>query len=454
MSGPEDRPFGLSTGDPDEDNRIELLLTCLERMAGGGLDERAPVSDRHDVLDAFAHGLNVLVGELHYTSLHLRRAMTEAQAANHAKTAFLRNISHEIRTPLSAMITLAQLLGTPGLSEPRRGEIQKRMLANGRALMALIDDLLDVSKVEAGMLDFEPAPTALLETVEDAVRALEPEAHRKDLELSVEPVGSLPLAIVVDPGRFRQILTNVFGNAIKFTERGSIRVRLERAGDDAVAIDVIDTGIGISPSQSEALFAPFQQADASIARRFGGTGLGLALSKHLAQRMGGDVLLVESRPGLGSTFRISLPIGVAPAPSGTEVGAEPELAAVLDGVQILVVDDNDDLRWTLAELLTVGGASVVAASEGEEAVELALANRFDVILMDVRMPILDGLSATRRLRQAGCSSPILALTADVVAEQIAECMAAGCNGFVPKPTDFTRVVDAIARVRSPRDGSF
>ncbi|HTQ45591.1 MAG TPA: ATP-binding protein, partial [Polyangiaceae bacterium] len=380
--------------------------------------------------------------------------MTEAQAANHAKTAFLRNISHEIRTPLSAMITLAQLLGTPGLSEPRRGEIQKRMLANGRALMALIDDLLDVSKVEAGMLDFEPAPTALLETVEDAVRALEPEAHRKDLELSVEPVGSLPLAIVVDPGRFRQILTNVFGNAIKFTERGSIRVRLERAGDDAVAIDVIDTGIGISPSQSEALFAPFQQADASIARRFGGTGLGLALSKHLAQRMGGDVLLVESRPGLGSTFRISLPIGVAPAPSGTEVGAEPELAAVLDGVQILVVDDNDDLRWTLAELLTVGGASVVAASEGEEAVELALANRFDVILMDVRMPILDGLSATRRLRQAGCSSPILALTADVVAEQIAECMAAGCNGFVPKPTDFTRVVDAIARVRSPRDGSF
>jgi signal transduction histidine kinase/ActR/RegA family two-component response regulator len=436
------------------DERIDQLLSTLERMAGGDLDRRAPVSDRHDTIDAIAHGLNVLAGELQYMSVNLRRALAEADAANRAKTTFLRNLSHEIRTPLSAMLALTQLLTAPGLSEARRDAIQRGMLSNGRTLLALVEDLLDLSKVEAGKLELDVHPVALLDTVTDVLCGLECEAERKGVRLSLEPVGPLPTQIVADRRRLRQMLVNVIGNAVKFTDQGQVRVRVEHAGPSEIVIDVIDTGIGISASDAKDLFAPFQQADPSIGRRFGGTGLGLALSKRLAEGMGGDVCLVESWPGKGTTFRVSLPVGTA-AVSNTALGGLSDAPgnggdkrAAVAGARVLVADDNDDLRQTLAEWLRLCGAHVAEAENGEIAVDKALAGNFEVIVMDVRMPVLDGLDAARRLRQAGCTVPIVALTADVVAEQVEECLAAGCDAFIPKPADLSLLFDAIARVWS------
>jgi signal transduction histidine kinase/CheY-like chemotaxis protein len=444
-----DRPAGDAPTDATRDERFEPLLSALERMAGGDLDARAPVSAKHDMVDALAHGLNVLVGELQYTATNLRRAMHEAEAANRAKTTFLRNLSHEIRTPLSAILGLAQLLQEPGLDEARRHEIQDRMLRNGQALLGLVEDLLDLSKVEAGRFEFELHPVPLVDLLTDVIHSLEPEARRNEVELSIESIPPLPATIVADPKRLRQILVNIVGNAIKFTRRGQVRARVAAAGDRTVTVDVIDTGIGIAPSQADALFAPFQQADPSIGRRFGGTGLGLALSKRLAEGMGGDVRLVESRPDHGTTFRIAMPVG-APGAVERPTSARPERGAIVASARVLVADDNEDTRATLADLLRLGGADVTEAKDGANAVELALARPFDVILMDIRMPVLDGLEATRRLRDAGCSAPIVALTADVVSEQVDECLAAGCNAFVPKPADYGRLLDAIARVRTAR----
>jgi signal transduction histidine kinase/CheY-like chemotaxis protein len=440
--------------DDAKDPRVEELLAALEHMAGGDLDRRVPISTRHDEIDAIAHGVNVLVGELRYTSAGLQRAKHEAEEANRAKTAFLRNISHEIRTPLSAILGLAELLATTASSDERRRELQLRVLSNGRVLLALVDDLLDLAKVEAGRLQFERVAVAPLAIVAETVANLEIEANRKGLRLSVEAVGTLPDFISTDPKRLRQILTNLVGNAIKFTEHGTITVRVACAAEGSrLVIEVADTGIGLTAEQSAGLFALFQQGDRSIALRFGGSGLGLALSRRIAEGLGGTLEIASTAPGVGTTFRIALPATTAVAPAPPTGDSRPSSGRALAGIRLLLVDDNGDIRESIRELLEFAGAEVVEADGGLAAVTLAQTSRFDLVLMDVRMPDLDGLEATRRLRRAGARMPIVALTADAVEEHRHECLAAGYDERVTKPVELARLIEVVDRlVREPHQG--
>lgn len=424
------------------DERFERLLASLERMAGGDLDHRIVLSDRHDRFDAVAHAINVLVGELQHMAEGLRRAKEEAEAASVAKTVFLRNASHEIRTPLNAVLMMAELLASPGLAPGQAALLQQRIVSNGRALAAILDDLLDLSKIEARKLTFELQPLALDDVLADVVASFEPEAQRKGLQLYVEPTPAPAPLVMADAKRARQILTNVIGNAIKFTAHGHVAVRIGRSDDAAHAwIDVSDTGIGLSPDQARLLFEPFAQADATIARRFGGSGLGLAISKRFAEGMAGTLDILASKPGVGTTFRLALPT-VVDAAGATRAGSPgaPHTRPGLRGQRVLVVEDNDEVRATTAALLQGVGATVVEAADGQQAIDHALATTFDAILMDVRMPNVDGLEATRRLRASGVSAPIIAVTADVVVDQQAACMQAGCTAYLPKPLELDQLI--------------
>jgi signal transduction histidine kinase/CheY-like chemotaxis protein len=433
-----------------DDPRVTVLLEILERMAAGELDETIPISPRHDGLDAIAFGINALVGELRFSADHLRRAKEAAEHADQAKTAFVRNISHEIRTPITAILGAAQLLGDGKVATTQRLDLLARIRTNAQALLDLVDELLDLSKVVAGKLELEAAPMDPREVISDVVRSLAPQAEAKALRVILDGGDGVPAIIASDRRRVRQILMNVVGNAIKFTQSGTIAIRLARAGD-RLTIDVTDTGIGLTDGQRARLFVPFEQADPMIARTYGGTGLGLALSQRLAEGLGGGLELTASTPGAGTTFRITLAIPHEPAaePARAPDGRAAFGARSLDelaGLAVLLVEDNADIRMAVYDLLELGGARVDQAAGGREAIDKVLAGRFDVVLMDVRMPDLDGLEATRTLRRRGCTLPIVALTADAVAEHRAECLAAGYDDYLVKPIDWGRLIEIVLKV--------
>jgi signal transduction histidine kinase/CheY-like chemotaxis protein len=430
------------------EGRVADLLEALEQMAGGDHARRAPISSAHDELDAIAHAVNVLVGELQYASRGLRESRDRAEEANRAKTTFLRNVSHEIRTPLSAILGIAQLLHSAELVPARRRDLVGRILSNGRLLLDLVDELLDLSKIESGRIDIDACPMSAHAVASEVLSVLEPEAEKKTLQLSLGSTGGEHF-VHADPKRLRQILLNVVGNAIKFTERGEVRVRLRRESPECVHIDVTDTGIGLPPAQAALLFEPFSQADASISRRFGGTGLGLALSRRLARAMGGELAVTEGAPGVGTTVRLTLPGATEPS-VGSRPGASAAGGAIpeLRGLRVLLADDNEDLRCAMAALLTPLGVDVIEACDGVEAVAIARREALDLVLMDMRMPRLDGIDATRQLRELGLRVPIIALTADAVLEHRRECLAAGCTAHVAKPVDFDALVDVIQELAS------
>jgi signal transduction histidine kinase len=296
--GDEDVGRTPRAGDRPEDDvdvhvRIERLVLALERLAGGDLDERVPISPRHDAIDAIAHGANALAGEFQYVSTRLRRLLSAAETASQSKSALLRNVAGQIRA-----------LARAQSPDP---------LLVARSLLALADDLVDVSQIESGTFDYDLQPFALPEAVAEVLRGLEAEAHRKGLELSLEVAPPLPPFVVVDARRLRQILTTLVRNAVQFTERGGVVVRLHAVGETRVAVEVIDTGIGIAESRADTLFVPFRQVEPASGGKLGASGLGLPLAKRLAQGMGGDVRLIESAPGKGTSFCVLL--SVTPATS-------------------------------------------------------------------------------------------------------------------------------------------
>lgn len=430
------------------DERFEELLSSLERIAGGDLDHRVALSERHDEVDAIGHAINVLVGELQIMAKGLRRAKEEAEAASRAKTAFIRNVSHEIRTPLSVILGMSELIATGKLPESRAQDLHKRIASNGRALVDILDDLLDLAKIEAEKLDFDLRPASVADVTAEVVSSFEPEAARKGLRVLMHKDDEeRNLHAIADRKRLRQILTNVIGNAVKFTSRGEISVVVGRSSDARrVVVDVKDTGIGLSADQRRTLFEPFVQADESIGRRFGGSGLGLALSKRFAAGMGGALEVLESELGVGTTFRLSLPAARPVDVREGDVLADDvtQSPTALRGLRILVVEDNDDVRTATTELLRAAGAIVGEASNGQEAIERSHEATFDVILMDLRMPVMDGLEATRRLRAEGVAVPIVALTADAVSEQKTACLDAGCTAFLLKPIELEKLVAALS----------
>jgi PAS domain S-box-containing protein len=375
----------------------------------------------------------------------LKIALRAANAGLEAKAQFLANMSHEIRTPMNGVLGILHLLNGQQLPGPAQGLVAEA-LACGDMLQALLDDVVDISKMDAGKVKVEAQPTDPAALLTSVVQMLRPQAEAKGLRLSLEAEPLSPW-ILTDPTRLRQCLFNLIGNAVKFTENGSVTIRASvraSATGPRLRCEVTDTGIGITGAAQGRLFERFQQADATTTRRFGGSGLGLAITRDLAERMGGEVGLTSAL-GEGSIFWIEVAAPPAAAPAEVERGAEP----VLDGVRVLVVEDNATNRMIVATMLETLGASVSLAEDGERGVEIALQGRFDLILMDIQMPGIDGLEATRRIRAAGGTlalTPIVALTANVMSDQRQTYLDAGMNGVVAKPISPAALISEIAQL--------
>jgi signal transduction histidine kinase/CheY-like chemotaxis protein len=385
-----------------------------------------------------------------------------AQEATRAKSDFLANMSHEIRTPMTAIIGYTELL-KERLNRPEDMEIAETIHRNGEYLLRLVNDILDLSKIEAGQMHAEVSNCSIRRILSDVLSLARIRAIGKGLELELTCLNDVPEFIDTDPLRLHQILLNLIGNAIKFTEVGKVRVEVGLSGvcgDRATMyFNIVDTGIGIPTEQMPNIFQPFSQGDSSTTRRFGGTGLGLTISKRLAEMLGGDIV-ASSISGIGSTFRLTIRIEtprdatmIAPAEfcgRPTETTRESNNAEIRLPYRLLLAEDGLDNQRLILLLLRKAGAEVLLAENGQVAVDLALAARgiehdFDAILMDMQMPVMDGYSAARHLRDHGYAGPIIALTAHAMTGDRERCLQAGCCDYVTKPIDRKSLITTILR---------
>ncbi|GEM_PF-1423854 len=375
--------------------------------------------------------------------LDLAQERETAIAASAAKSSFVAAVSHELRTPMNAVLGAAELLSRTPLS-PRQAELIQLMRESGETLTVIVSDLLDLAKIEANKLAIERVAFDLRALVADAGRLWRPNAEAKSLRLEVEIAADAPHWVMGDPTRVRQILHNFISNAIKFTEKGAICISLGLDEAGASQISVKDSGIGMTPQALARIFQAFEQASDSTARQYGGTGLGLAISSKLARLMRGAIT-AESDLGLGSRFTLLLPLD-AIAPPNRQENPAATAAAGLMGRMILVAEDNLVNQQVLRLLLAPTGAAIVFANDGEEALAHLSEADFDAALMDVQMPKLDGLAATRQLRAGGgrnAQIPVIALTANATSEDRQACRAAGMTGFVSKPIRSAELIEAL-----------
>ncbi|MGC1304656.1 MAG: ATP-binding protein [Caulobacteraceae bacterium] len=396
-------------------------------------------------------------------ALKLRRAGEEADAANRAKSEFLANMSHEIRTPLNGVLTMAQLMARDELI-PRQREKLDVIQASSADLLHVINDILDVSKIEAGKLELEIVAFDPVEVLETVLAGFRPMAERKGIGLTLEIAPCARGLRLGDPARLRQIVNNLVSNALKFTAHGGVEVRLKSAALDrreGLILAVHDTGVGVAPEKMALLFQKFSQVDASTTRQFGGTGLGLAICRELATLMGGRVW-AESKPGVGSTFHATLrlpsagevfetlaPETLAPEILAPEILAVPAGSETADnvprrGTRVLAAEDNPTNQLVLSTIMELFGFELTLVGDGRQAVAAWADGDFDLILMDVQMPVMDGVAATRLIRETETRldrprTPIVALSANAYHHQIAEYEAAGMDAHVAKPIELTRL---------------
>ena len=403
--------------------------------------------------------------ELEAAMEQLEAARQGAEAANQSKSEFLANMSHEIRTPMTAIMGFADVLlerGNIKDAPPERIEAAQTIKKNGEYLIRIINDILDLSKVEAGKMGVEQIACNPCKLIADVALLMKVKADGQGLSFNVEYIDEIPETVQTDPSRLRQILINLIGNAIKFTEVGGVRLitRLVKDQDKPVMqFDVLDTGIGMTEEQVARLFQPFTQADTSTTRKFGGTGLGLTVSKRFAEMLGGDITVVDARKGVGTRFRATVATGSL---DGVKMIHDPMAATVvpnqaaaanadqpgLQGCRILLAEDGPDNQRLIAHVLKKAGAEVTVKENGELAVDAALAaahegHPFDVILMDMQMPVMDGYEATGLLRREGYTGPIIALTAHAMATDREKCLAAGCDDYAAKPIERRKLIRLV-----------
>lgn len=442
---------------------LQSITKAVRALSRGEFDRRLNIEHSGEIGE-LAAGFNQMARNLEVQREKLMLAVEDAKVASRAKSDFLSNMSHEIRTPLTAIVGYADLLGRTGQSKADRKLWTRYLKRNSDHLLALVNDILDLSKIEAGKVDIHEEPVFINKIVAQVTSMMEPIAREKLLNLSIECRNPIPREFSSDSVRIRQILINLVGNAIKFTDAGQVSIELscaprESDGHQILNVAIQDTGIGISADGVSRIFQPFTQIEEPGRKREGGTGLGLDISSRMAKMLGGK-LSVKSELGVGSTFTLRIDIGSDEnfewldfsQWSDVEEDEEPpiEIEGRFDGCSILIVEDGEHNRRILEFLLTEEGASVSEATDGIEGLEAVLesakANEpFDLILLDMQMPRMDGYEAAAQIRKNGIKTPIVALTAYAAARDRDRCMDAGCSDYVAKPFVPQELIEALER---------
>jgi len=414
--------------------RLRELKQAAIALGSGSLELQIPIRSGDD-LASLAETLNKMASDL-----------KNSEKANRLKSLFLANMSHEMRTPLGAILGFTKLLQDPNLAQRDRDEYINIIEKTGESLTNIINDILDLSKVEAGHLEIEKRDFSLLNLLKEVRVLCEAKLGKKQVRVHVDIHEPLPDYVHTDPQRLKQILMNLLGNAIKFTERGHVAIHCEAIKEQLI-FKIKDSGVGIPQNKQHLLFKSFSQVDNSLSRKHEGTGLGLVLSRHLARMLNGDVVLEQSLQGLGSIFTVTIPYETPARPQQDQTTREETERALsqVKGRSVLLVDDSEINRLLLNRILSNQKMHVTLADNGEEAIRKAIDSDFDVILMDVQMPVMDGRTATRTLRSTGYKKPIIALTAHAMKEDRDRCIEAGCNDYLTKPVDFEILFQTLAK---------